>query len=333
MPRVSVVVPLFETERYIAEALASILAQTFADFECLVIDDGSRDRGPEIARSFTDPRVRVVPQANRGLAGARNTGIREAKGDLVAFLDADDRWAPEKLARHVALLEADPTIGVTFSASRLIDDDGNPLGLTQSPARREFPASYIFCRNPIGNGSAPVIRKAVFDQIGFYDEALGRRCWFDESFRQSEDIECWTRIVATTPWKFAYVDAPLTDYRVNTAGLSANTAKQLETWQRFRTKVKGYAPELEATFGDIAEAYQLRYLARRAVRGSGPERPALGMMARAIRLSPRILIDEPGRTLITLAACLAQRMLPRPLFAKAETLAMSGLAQMTGVRV
>lgn len=332
MPRVSVVVPLYQTERYIAEAVASVLAQTYTGFECLVIDDGSRDRGPDIARSFADPRVRVVPQANRGLAGARNTGIREAKGEFIAFLDADDRWAPEKLARHVALLDSDPAIGVTFSASRLIDDDGFPVGLTQSPARREFPSSYIFCRNPVGNGSAPVIRKAVFDDIAFFDAPLGRSCWFDESFRQSEDIECWTRISATTPWKFAFLDAPLTDYRVNTAGLSANTGKQLETWQRFRAKVKGYAPELEAAFGDIAEAYQLRYLARRAVRGSGPERPALGMMARAIRLSPRILTDEPARTLVTLAASLAQRVLPRAVFARCETLAMSGLSQMTGVR-
>lgn len=332
MPRVSVVVPLYQTERYIAEALASVLAQTFADFECIVVDDGSRDRGPEIARATGDARVRVVSQQNRGLAGARNTGIREARGEYVAFLDADDRWAPEKLARHVAVLDGDPSIGVTCSASRLIDDDGNPLGLTQSPARQDFSASYIFCRNPVGNGSSPVIRKAVFDDIAFEDAALGRTCWFDESFRQSEDIECWTRIAVTTAWKFAYVDAALTDYRVNTVGLSANTGKQLETWQRFRAKVKGYAPELEASFGDLAEAYQLRYLARRAVRGSGPERPALAMMTRAIRLSPRILLAEPARTMVTLAASIAQRVLPQALFEKAGTIAMSRMSHMTGVR-
>jgi len=333
MPHVSVVIPLYQTERYIAEALGSVLAQTYADFECLVIDDGSKDRGPDIARAMADGRVRVITQQNRGLAGARNTGIREATGDYVAFLDADDRWAPGKLARHVALLDQNPSIGVSFSASRLIDDDGNPIGLTQSPARLDFPASYVFCRNPVGNGSAPVIRKAALDAIAFHDEALGRTCWFDESFRQSEDIECWTRIVATTAWQFALVDAELTDYRVNTTGLSANTAKQLETWQRFRAKVKGYAPALEADFGDIAEAYQLRYLARRAVRGSGPDQPALGMMARAIRLSPRILIDEPSRTLVTLAASVAQRLLPRAAFAHVESLAMSKLQRVTGVRV
>ena len=132
-PRVSVVIPLYQTEVYIASALRSVLAQTFRDFEVLVVDDGSRDRGPDIARGTGDARVRVVVQENRGLAGARNTGIREARGAIVALLDADDLWEPEKLARHVAHLDADVSLDISFSASRLIDDDGNDLGLVQSP--------------------------------------------------------------------------------------------------------------------------------------------------------------------------------------------------------
>ena len=330
MPHVSVVVPLYQTERYIAEALASVLAQTYADFEVIVVDDGSSDRGPEIARSTGDPRVRVVTQENRGLAGARNSGIRNSKGAVIAFLDSDDRWAPTKLARHVELLAREPRIGVAFAVSRLVDDDGDPTGLMQTPARIDFTAPHVFCRNPVGNGSAPVIRRATFDAIAFFDPALKRTCWFDESFRQSEDIECWTRIAATTGWQFGFINEPLTDYRVNSTGLSANTERQLETWRRFRAKVKSYAPDLEAKYGNLAEAYQMRYLARRAIRGSGAGPLALAMMMQGIRLSPRLLIEEPSRTLVTLAAALARCALPTAWFNRVEAIALN---HVSGIRV
>ena len=322
-PAVSVVIPLYQTERYIAETLRSVLAQTFDDFEVIVVDDGSRDRGPEIATGFRDPRVRLIRQANRGLAGARNTGIREAHGRVIALLDADDRWHREKLARHMAVLDARPEVGLTYSASRLVDDDGHDLGLAQWPSRSGTSAGDVLCRNPVGNGSAPVLRRATLDAIAFWDAELDRQCWFDESFRQSEDIECWTRIAATTVWQFALVPALLTDYRVNSGGLSANTSRQLETWQRFRAKVKRYAPELEATCGADAEAYQLRYLARRAIKG-GDGVEALRLMHSAIWIAPRILSDEPARTVTTYAAALACAAIP-------ATLAERGFARLVAM--
>lgn len=308
-PRVSVVIPLYQTERYIAEALKSVRAQTFDDFEVIVIDDGSSDRGADIARGTGDDRVRVVGQANRGLAGARNTGISEARGDYIALLDADDRWHPQKLARHVALLDARPEVGLSYSASRLIDDDGQALGLAQWPQRAGTRAEDVFTRNPVGNGSAPVLRRTALEQIAFWDARLQRVCWFDESFRQSEDIECWTRIAATTAWQLALVPFALTDYRVGTQGLSANTGRQLETWRRFRAKVKRYAPSLEATHGDLAEAYQLRYLARRAVQ-SGDGAAALKLMHDAMSLGPALMAQEPMRTGITYAAAMARATVP-----------------------
>lgn len=311
-PTVSVVIPLYDTERFVAEAVGSVLAQTLASFELIVVDDGSRDRGPDIVRRFADPRIRLVVQANRGLAGARNTGIRHARGAFVALLDADDRWAPEKLAAHVAHLDADPSLALSFSASRLVGEDGVPLGLVQRPSRRTFEAADVLCRNPIGNGSAPVIRRWALDAIRFHDAGLGCDCWFDESFRQSEDIECWTRL-AVAGCRFGYVDRPLTDYRVNAGGLSANVAQQLATWRRFRAKVRGYAPDLEARAGDLAEAYQLRYLARRAVR-AGNGRLGLSLAVEAVRLAPRIIAEEPVRTVATLGAAAVRDVVPNALF-------------------
>lgn len=321
MPCVSVIVPLYQTERYIAQALDSVLAQSFTDFEVIVVDDGSSDSGPAIARAYSDPRIRVVTQANRGLAGARNTGIREARGRYIALLDADDAWHPCKLDCLVAILDARGEAGVAFGHSRFIDDDGIPLGLYQKPQRNRFEPADVFCRNPVGNGSSPVIRRETLDAVAFFDDRYGRVCWFDESFRQSEDIECWTRIAATTPWQFVYVDATLTDYRVNSTGLSANTERQLETWRRFRAKVRTYAPDLEARSGDLAEAYQLRYLARRAVRG-GAGHAALRMSLQSVVKSPRILIEEPARTLTTIAAAALQTLLPQKLFSALEARAM-----------
>ncbi len=308
-PRVSVVIPLYQTERYIAEALRSVLAQSFDDFEVVVVDDGSTDNGPAIVRRFNDRRIRLVTQSNRGLAGARNTGIREACGTYIAFLDADDRWHAHKLARHVALLDARPEVGLTYAASRFIDDDGNDLGLSQWPSRTTTRPEDVFTRNPVGNGSAPVLRRATLDAITFWDDRLQRVCWFDESYRQSEDIECWTRIAASTAWRLALVPFILTDYRVNTAGLSANTAKQLDTWRRFRAKVRSYAPGLEARHGDLAEAFQLRYLARRAIK-SGDGKTALRLMREALLLSPRIVLHEPVRTAVTCAAALLSVAIP-----------------------
>lgn len=325
-PRVSVVVPLYQTERYIGEALASVLAQTFSDFEVLVIDDGSTDRGPDIARATGDARVRVISQTNRGLAGARNRGIAEARGELIALLDADDRWHVDKLALHVALLDQRPEVGLTYSASRMIDDGGADLGHTQWPSRATALAADVLCRNPVGNGSAPVLRRAALDAIAFCDAAFDRVCWFDESFRQSEDIECWTRLAATTQWQLALVPSVLTDYRVSAAGLSANTARQLETWRRFRAKVKSYAPALEAAHGDLAEAFQLRYLARRAV-SSGDGRAALALLTEGLRRSPAMAWQEPARTAVTITAAMVLAVLPQTPARKMMAFAAAKLAR------
>lgn len=331
MPAISVVVPLYQSERTIGETMRSILAQTFTDFEVIVVNDGSSDQGPAIAAASGDARVRVVTQENRGLAGARNTGIRNAAAPYVAFCDADDLWHPEKLEWHKRHLDANPTVGVSFSHSRLIDEQSQPIGLTQSPQTEAFTSSDVFCRNPVGNGSSPVIRRVTLDSIAFHDADLGRTCWFDESFRQSEDIECWTRIAATTPWQFRCIDRALTDYRITGAGLSANIEKQLATWRRFRAKVAQYAPSLERHSGNRAEAYQLRYLARRAVRSSD-RTVALSLMLQAVRLHPALIAEEPTRTLTTIAAAMVQRLLPASSFDRLVSRAQGLAAGMPRLR-
>lgn len=332
MARVSVVIPLYQTEAYIDTALRSVLAQTFIDFEVIVVDDGSRDRGPEIARSTGDPRVTVVSQENRGLAGARNTGIRHAKCEYIALLDADDLWDQRKLALHVAHLDSEPHVDVSFSASQLIDGNGADLGLVQSPITRDFSPQSFFCRNPIGNGSVPVLRRSALDRIVFTDHSLNRECWFDESFRQSEDIECWLRLRVKAGCAFGYISEPLTLYRVNSGGLSANVEAQLASWHRFRESVRSYAPELVARYSHQAEAYQLRYLARRAIR-SNDRMAGLQLVGRALRLYPKLLLEEPTRTASTVAAALGKVALPAGAYARLEQAALGLAASNPGLRM
>jgi glycosyltransferase involved in cell wall biosynthesis len=320
-PTVSVVVPLYNTERYICEALNSVLAQTYTDWEVIVVDDGSDDQGPEIAKRYAaqDPRIRLVQQKNRGLAGARNTGIRHAKGRYIALLDADDAWQPIKLERHVAHLDEEPLVGVSYSGSRFIDEDSIWLNARQRPQLEAVGAPLVLCRNPVGNGSAAVLRRATLDDVAFDAEfeSGSRRSWFDESFRQSEDIELWVRIAATTEWRFAGVEGDLTFYRVSTGGLSANVERQFGSWQRMRDKLTAVAPELFSKWGRAAESYQLRYLARRSVM-SGNGALAVRLLSRAICIHPAIMIEEPRRTLETFVFATVSALLPPAVFHAAK---------------
>lgn len=332
MPRVSVVIPLYQTEFYIKEALDSVVEQTFTDFEVLVIDDGSRDEGPDIARSYSDERITVITQKNRGLSGARNTGIRHAKGEFVALLDADDIWDVRKLEKHVAHFDSDPSIDISFSSSKLIDEASNDVGLIQRPITDSYEAVDFFCRNPVGNGSALVLRRSAFDRIEFEDTALGRTCWFDESFRQSEDIECWMRLAASARCRFAHIDEPLTLYRVNGGGLSANVPAHLASWHKFRDAVARYAPDLVARYGRRAEAYQLRFLARRAVQ-SDARLLALTLTMKSFATYPRVVIEEPMRSLSTLGAALAKSVLTDGLFERLQGRAMRAATARPGLRL
>jgi glycosyltransferase involved in cell wall biosynthesis len=315
MPKVSVIVPVYNVEKYIAETISSVLAQTFTDFELLIIDDESKDGSIEICESFPDSRIKIIRQKNRGLAGARNTGIRHAQGEYLAFLDSDDVWRSQKLAKHVQHLDANPSIGVSFCSSEFIDDDSQSLGNYQIPKIKDITPELILCRNPISNGSVPVIRKQVFQDIEFIDNFYGveEKFYFDDRFRQSEDIECWIRIALTTKWHFEGIPDPLTLYRVNSGGLSSNMMKQLESWEKAIAKTRAYAPEFMAKWESLARAYQLRYLARRAIRNKDGK-AAVKLVHQALGSNWKIVIYEPQRSLITLFAAYLIWVLPRSFY-------------------
>ena len=170
MPKVSIVMPAYNVSRFVAGAISSVLDQTFTDFELLIVNDGSTDDTLAICRRFTDRRIRIVDQHNRGLAGARNSGIRESRGEFLAFIDSDDLWRADKLERHVAHLDANKTVGVSYSVSQFMSEDGERLSLYQNPKLNGVTSDDVLCRNPVGNGSAPVIRRATLKDIERTDD-------------------------------------------------------------------------------------------------------------------------------------------------------------------
>lgn len=162
--RVSCIVPVFNGERYLEEALDSILAQTSPPAELIVVDDGSTDATPQIVESYTD-RIRYFRQSNRGPAAARNRGILAANGDLLAFLDADDLWLPEKLERQVAFLHDHPDVDLCLTHYR---NFWAPELAAERERYRDHPLGQT-CSS--FNIDTLLARRAVFDD-GLFNEAL-----------------------------------------------------------------------------------------------------------------------------------------------------------------
>jgi glycosyltransferase involved in cell wall biosynthesis len=326
--KVSVIIPVYKAEKFVAETLRSLLNQTYSNFEAIVVDDGSPDRSIEVCRQFDDPRIWIIQQANRGLPGARNTGIRQAQGDYVAFLDADDLWLPRKLEKHVKHLNQSPQVGVSFSYSAFINEKSKYTGLYQVPRKiKGMTPAYVLCRNPVGNGSSAVLRRETLEDIVSYDWVLGKQeaYYFDEQLRfekaDATDLECWTRIATTTNWQLEGIPEALTLYRINSGGLSANAMIQYRAIEKVIAKLCAIAPEALGPYEQLAKAYYMRYVARRAVTLRDGDL-AVKMINQSLQQDWRILLEEPSRTLLTLAAAYLLRFTPQQLYSQAESLAL-----------
>jgi len=197
-PLVSVVMPAFNVDWCVRRAVDSVLAQSFRARELIVVNDGSTDGTSGVLASYGSA-IRVINQENRGMSAARNAGIRAARGSLVAFLDADDCWLPEKLARQVELLEGRPEIGFCSTSARIENTGGEFLNLWQCRNEGTDVLQALFAENAAiaGGCSAVVVRKALLDQVGPFDERL----------RGFEDPDLWIRLAAVTG--YACIDEAL----------------------------------------------------------------------------------------------------------------------------
>lgn len=187
-PVVSVVIPTYNRADLLPSALDSVLAQTHPHLEVLVVDDGSTDDTLRVLEGYGE-RIAVVRQDNAGPSAARNHGIRKTTGAFVAFLDSDDVWLPDKLARQLEVFAAHPDTGMVGGGCRYMDAEGNDLGgVTRCPHVIPLEDFQIFTALP-GSASNAVIRRKALEEVGLFDDTLQR----------AEDRELWMRIAERYP--------------------------------------------------------------------------------------------------------------------------------------
>ena len=211
-PTVSAVIPAYNAERFVGDAIESVLAQTVPVKECIVVDDGSTDGTAEIVRAFDAP-VRLLQQENRGVSAARNRGARESRGALLGFLDADDRWFPTRLDQQLDRLQTSPRAEAVVCATEIVDERGVVLGEIR-PDPDVTAEALLLCRASVVSVSSNLlIRREAFDAVG----------GFDESLSTSADWALTYRLVDRGTLET--LDEPLVSYRLHGHNMSADVER------------------------------------------------------------------------------------------------------------
>ena len=300
---VSVIVPLHNGAQTVERTLASVLAQSWPAIEVLVVDDGSTDDGPaRVARiGADDRRVRVLHQANAGVAAARNRGASAARGDILAFVDADDLWAPEKIELQMRALEdGGEDVGLVYTWLASIDAHDRIVSTRYRPEAEGRVFREMCRRNLVGNGSTPLMRRSAFERVGGYDPSLRSR-----GAEGCEDLMIYLAIAEHC--EFRLVRRFMTGYRVAPGNMSSNLGQMLRscelTLDAFRDRYPQYAAEFDANRRDLACSLLVRALT------IGPLEEALDLLLRHRALSGREL---RGRAASLLWSILRHRA-PTPL--------------------
>ena len=300
MPTVSVIMPAYNVEPYLSEAIDSVLAQTYTDFELVIVDDGSTDGSRAIAEQYRarhPDRIVVVSQENRGLAGARNTALRVASGQVFALLDSDDGWAPTFLEAQMRLLDAQGDVAiVTGNAFNLGGpEDGRPARPVPDP--RPAPDLVTILRDETAVFIMSLFRRDVVDRVG----------GFDEQFRTNEDYDFWIR-AAFAGFKFLRNPEPLGFYRRHANSLSSSDVRMIAGILRVYRQAGMHCPAGSTAAEVIAqqiERFETELLAAQArealERGDAPGALAaveqlrvrrggiaLGLFAQSLRRLPRV---------------------------------------------
>ena len=210
-PDISVVIPAYNSQSYIEETIRSVLAQEDVDLEIIVVDDGSRDRTREVVKNL-NPSIRLIEKENGGPASARNLGIKSSKGDIIAFLDADDIWEPGKCRRQLDEMIAHPEIGLLHSKAVNFRTTHKTLAPGEQGACKK---GYVFAELLKSNfirTSTVAVRKECFLNCGEFNES--------EELIAVEDYDMWLRIACQ--YAIGFIDVPLVHYRVHEKGISKN---------------------------------------------------------------------------------------------------------------
>jgi glycosyltransferase involved in cell wall biosynthesis len=271
---VTVVVATYNYGRFVTEAIDSVLAQTYRDVEIVVVDDGSTDDTQARLIAYSG-HIRYLYQANQNVAAARNTGIRAARGSLIAFLDADDLWHPQKLELQVRYLTQHPEVGLV-AVDRLGEGAAQWPVLNGRAHARPRPMSLDeLIIKPYFAPSGVLARKECFNRVGY----------FDTSLRNAEDYDMWIRIAASFP--IVKFELPLWWYRVHGANKSHVPARQEAAGLRILAKTFAKPGPLSRRFLLKRKAYSYAaYAAAQNFSVIGAELPALRRMLRSFVLWP-----------------------------------------------
>jgi glycosyltransferase involved in cell wall biosynthesis len=215
MPRVSVIIPAYNAARYLPDSIDSVVAQSYSDWEAIVIDDGSTDSTPEVVGAFADSlgdRLVHIRQSNRGLPAARNTGVRHSRGEFIALLDADDVWLPDRLAHSVRALDEDPAVGLVHARIARMDTNGKIVDYPKCPRKylSGHIAHHIFTRRAHLAVATIQFRKSCLSEVGL----------FDETMRAVEDRDLWFRIAER--YEIGFIDEVLAHFRFSPGQMSSD---------------------------------------------------------------------------------------------------------------
>jgi hypothetical protein len=239
MPTVSIIIPFFNRIEWLLEAVESVLAQTYGDWELIVVDDGSTEPF-DLARLGSDPRITYLRQDNRGAAAARNAGIARARGEFIAFLDADDAFRPSKLEVQVAFMRAHPDTPLSHTSYTRVRSDGSFLEHVDSGgfAGSVYPRIVIYC--PIATPTV-MLRRASLGNLRF-----------EERFRTGEDVMLWLRIARLGP--IAGIREPLSLVRIHGSNAAEDPSVQLHANMEIVDYAMALDSGLDAAFRAQAHA-------------------------------------------------------------------------------
>lgn len=236
MTMVSVIIPTYNCATYITEAIDSALAQTYKDYEIVVVDDGSTDNTREVLGKYIENGlINYIYQSNQGVVAARNATLRAARGEYVAFLDADDMWEPNKLELQMRFLAERPDVALLHGNIRIVDADKNKTVFESLPISKRHKSDHIFEELYLGNfinTSTVVIKRECLDKVGH----------FDTSLRQAEDYDLWMRLAAE--FKCGFQDVVMGTYRVHGTNTSKNNIQVTEHDLKVLNKMKSLYPTL-----------------------------------------------------------------------------------------
>lgn len=307
-PLVSVVIPAYNAERFLARTLQSVLTQTYRYLEVLVVDDGSQDATWAIVAQLAqqDARLRLLSQSNRGVAAARNLAIQHAQGDLIAPIDADDLWSATHLSQLVECLVTSPdTVGLAYSWSINIDEKDQPLAGFHAAKITGAVYPTLLCHNFLGNASCTLIRRSVLEQVGLYSEQFQ-----SQNAPGCEDWDLYLRIAAVCA--FGVVPTFSVGYRKVSYSMSCNYERMGKSHALMLQSVSQIAPNLPTSLFQLSRSSLYLYFANQCSM-SRADRTALYWLWQAIRAdrSPLIRISTYRLVLkycVMLMAQLATRL-------------------------